>query len=206
METDNKSPREQFTAWMAEVDRDGVDTLLEDLEADGFFTAPASDKGPLACPGGLLQHSVNVCRAALMLWERIGTLDPALHREVKRDNVIVAALLHDVAQITATVPTIKRHRTATGQSESVQAFAASFATMPVGRGTKGIIWLLDGGFALDDEEIMAIRWAQGSGALNMSSDEDVRSFDAARTLTPLATLLQNAVNLATNVLDGSQPA
>ena len=51
--------KELFNAW---VKRPGAAELLAWLESTDFFEAPASTKYHGAYPGGLLEHSLNVCR------------------------------------------------------------------------------------------------------------------------------------------------
>ena len=50
----------RFETELAKVDRPGMDKLLEYIRKSDFYKAPASTKYHLACPGGLLQHSLNV--------------------------------------------------------------------------------------------------------------------------------------------------
>ena len=51
--------RALFKAW---VKRPGTEKLLAWLETTDFFEAPASTKYHGAYPGGLVEHSLNVCR------------------------------------------------------------------------------------------------------------------------------------------------
>ena len=66
MELLNRPPlpervREEFRQIFTErVKRDGATELLDWLDRNGFFTAPASSKHHLAIPGGLALHSLNV--------------------------------------------------------------------------------------------------------------------------------------------------
>ena len=69
MNIDKKANQAEFEALLRSVNRDGMDYVIEDLEKDGFFDAPASAGHHLNVPGGLCEHSLNVCRAALKVWE-----------------------------------------------------------------------------------------------------------------------------------------
>ena len=53
----------RFETELAKVDRPGMDKLLEYIRKSDFYSAPASTKFHLSCPGGLLQHSLNVLDA-----------------------------------------------------------------------------------------------------------------------------------------------
>lgn len=76
--------------------REGIDTIIEELEEDGFFTAPASSAHHSNYPGGLAQHSLNVFQMA----ERIGValLGGAGYNEIQ-NSVIIITLLHDTGKV-----------------------------------------------------------------------------------------------------------
>lgn len=59
-----------------------------------WYTAPASTKFHMACPGGLVIHSVGVCDYAM-------TLRKALMPDIAVDSVIFCALFHDIGKIYA---------------------------------------------------------------------------------------------------------
>ena len=60
--------RQLITTLLKNTGRDRIDIIIEELEADGFFTAPASGGLHSNQRGGLAQHSLNVLRMA----EKIG--------------------------------------------------------------------------------------------------------------------------------------
>lgn len=76
--------------------REGIDTVIEELEEDGFFTAPASSAHHSNYPGGLAQHSLNVLQMA----ERIGValIGGAGYNEIQ-NSVIITTLLHDTGKV-----------------------------------------------------------------------------------------------------------
>ena len=78
MKIDKDKNKEEFSSLLRSTGRDGVDYVLEDLEKGGFFEAPASAGHHLNVAGGLCQHSINTCRAALMVWEGMQKLDPSV--------------------------------------------------------------------------------------------------------------------------------
>lgn len=47
---------ERFEAEMAKIHRTGIEDLITYIRQSDFFTAPASTRFHLSCPGGLLQH------------------------------------------------------------------------------------------------------------------------------------------------------
>lgn len=54
--------KQEFLKLLEGLQREGVDKdgLWKQLTKSDFFEAPASARGPLACPGGLCAHSLNV--------------------------------------------------------------------------------------------------------------------------------------------------
>lgn len=74
--------------------REGMDLLIEKMEAIGFFEAPASGANHCHCPGGLAEHSLNVARMAETIAAKLwgdAYSDMA-------DSVLVSALLHDLGK------------------------------------------------------------------------------------------------------------
>ena len=67
MEIDKEKNKEEFESLLRSTKREGMDYVIEDLEKGGFFEAPASAGHHLNIPGGLCQHSLNVCHAGLMI-------------------------------------------------------------------------------------------------------------------------------------------
>ena len=70
--------KNEFIELLKSTQRNGVDSLIENLDKLGFFTAPASVGHHLNIPGGLFQHSMNVCKVALKLWEVMKEMKPGL--------------------------------------------------------------------------------------------------------------------------------
>ena len=98
MNIDTEKCKEEFCKLLRSTGREGVEDVIADLEEQGFFKAPASAGHHLNVEGGLALHSLNTGKAALMVWEGMKQLDPSVEREVKRDHVIIASLLHDVCK------------------------------------------------------------------------------------------------------------
>lgn len=71
--------------------RDGIQNLIDYMERSGFFSQPCSSQYHLAVEGGLAEHSLNVCRLALMLRELLAP-------EIPEGKVVVTSLLHDLGK------------------------------------------------------------------------------------------------------------
>ena len=92
MEIDVKANKEEFIELLRSTEREGVDDVIEELDALGFFTAPASCSQHLNTEGGLVEHSLNVCKVGLMLRKQMNELEPGLENEVPDDRVKIACL------------------------------------------------------------------------------------------------------------------
>ena len=195
--------KEEFIELLRSTHREGVEDLLEGLENMGFFTAPASANHHLNTEGGLVQHSLNTCKAALMVWEGMAAIEPGLEKEGERESVIIASLLHDVCKSDIYFRTVKKKKTAIGTWEDNEGYKVSYKNFPMGHGEKSVILLLCNGIALSDDEMLAIRWHMGAWGINMNSYEDQRCFDTSQKLYPLVTIIQVADKLAANIMERS---
>lgn len=204
MEIDKKKNQEEFESLLRSTKREGIDYVIEDLEKDGFFEAPASAGHHLNIPGGLCQHSLNVCHAGLMIWEGLKTLDAASAGEVKKESVILATLLHDVCKTDIYKRTIKKRKNKLGQWEDAEGYNVSYKDFPMGHGEKSVIMLLLSGLDLHDDEMLAIRWHMGAFGLNMNSYEDERCYDTARQEYPLCCIVQSADSIAAAIMETTE--
>lgn len=193
--------KEEFVELLRSTEREGVDDVIESLEEMGFFTAPASSNHHLNVEGGLLEHSLNTCKAALMVYEGMLKLEPSLAKEVKREGVIIASLLHDVCKSDIYFRSVKKRKNAIGQWEDTEGYKVSYKNFPMGHGEKSVILLLCNGLSLYDDEMLAIRWHMGAWGINMNSFEDQRCYDTSRKLYPLVSIIQVADGLAASIME-----
>ena len=198
---DTKKNQQEFVALLRSTGREGIEYVIEDLEKDGFFEAPASSGHHLNIQGGLCQHSLNVCKAGLMIWEGLKTLDPSGVNNVKRESVIIATLLHDVCKTDIYKRTVKKRKNKLGQWEDSEGYMVSYKDFPMGHGEKSVIMLLCSGLELHDDEMLAIRWHMGAWGINMNSYEDQRNYDTARQKYPLCSIIQSADSLAAAIME-----
>ncbi|MGM9803646.1 MAG: HD domain-containing protein [Muribaculaceae bacterium] len=201
MEIDVKANKEEFIRLLRSTNRDGVEDVIEELEEMGFFTAPASCAQHLNVEGGLVQHSLNVCRVALMLREQMNVFEGELKNEVPEDRVIIASLLHDVCKADIYFRTVKKRKTSIGTWEDSEGYKISYKNFPMGHGEKSVIVLMGMGLAMYDDEMLAIRWHMGAWDLAMQSSESCKNIDVARKLYPLCTLVQCADTLAAGIME-----
>ena len=193
--------KKEFIELLQTSNRHGIDDLVEELEDLGFFKAPASTKFHLNEDGGLVQHSLNVCKAALSMRKSMIELDDSLLEALPKDSVIIASLLHDTCKADIYKPTMKKEKNRFGMWCDVPGYDVDYSNFPLGHGEKSVIVLLRSGFELTDDEIMAIRWHMNAWDLPFQSYDIKSNFNKAKEICPLLSLVQAADCLASNLLE-----
>lgn len=193
--------KEEFVKLLKSTGREGVDDVIEELEHLGFFSAPASAGHHLNVEGGLVQHSLNTCKAAFAIWEGMKALEPSLDTEVKKESIIISALLHDVCKADIYKRSVKKRKNKLGQWEDCEGYKVSYKDFPMGHGEKSLVVILLSGLELYDDEMLAIRWHMGAWGLNQNSFEDVRNYDTAQKEYPLVAIIHAADVMAANVME-----
>lgn len=193
--------KKEFIDLLKTTNRQGIDELVDELEDLGFFKAPASTKFHLNEDGGLVQHSLNVCKAALSMRNSILELDDSLLEELPIDSVIIASLLHDTCKADIYKPTMKKEKNRFGMWNDVPGYDVDYSNFPLGHGEKSVIVLLRSGLEMTDDEIMAIRWHMNAWDLPFQSYDIKSNFNKAKEICPLLSLVQAADCLASNLLE-----
>jgi hypothetical protein len=194
--------KDNFRGILQNTNRTGIEKVLQKLDELGFFEAPASTKFHLSCKGGLLEHSMNVYEAAVMLREQAVKARPELEELLPLDSVAICTLLHDTCKADIYKEGILSRKNADGYWEKYLGFQVDYnAGLPLGHGEKSVIMLLSWGLELKPEEMMAIRWHMTAWDLPMQSPEHKESLNAAKAKTPLVSLVQLADGFATGLLE-----
>lgn len=193
--------KERFELELRSTNRKGVEECLAELCRLGFFAAPASTKFHLSRDGGLVEHSLNVCKVALKIRESMIALDKTLRDQLLIDSVKIAALLHDVCKSDIYHKVSKFQKNTSGRWTDVQAYDVDYYKFPLGHGEKSVIMVLQSGLQLTKEEMLAIRWHMHAWELPFQSHEAKSYLNAAQKATPLVTLIQTADALASNLLE-----
>ncbi len=177
---DDKTEAEKFKeVFRAHVHRRGSENLLNWLEVNGFFNAPASTMYHGACQGGLVAHSNNVLRRLIRL-----VTDEELRtgKQFSLETVVVVALLHDVCKIDVYQPD--------KQNPGKYKFNDPY---PFGHGEKSVLYVMKHIY-LTEEEALAIRWHMGP--YDKAAQGDTRDLSKAFEINRLAVLLYCADMLA----------
>ena len=198
---DKEAIKKEFIDLLKSTNREGVDYVLEEIERLGFFDAPASVNHHLNTEGGLTLHSLNVAKASLAVWEAMKPLEPSIENEVKRDSIIIAALLHDICKSDIYRRSVKKKRNVLGQWEDTEGYKLTYKNFPMGHGEKSLVIALYSGLELSDDEMLAIRWHMGAWGVNQHSPEDCKNYDIARKLYPLVSIIQTGDSLAASLLE-----
>lgn len=147
------SYQEDFCSLLSsQVQRHGVDKLLEWLAGTDFFRAPASTRFHGACEQGLVMHSLNVYQAFMDRFYEEGVDN--------LESVTLCTLLHDLCKANyykAGTRNVKNE--ATGQWEKVPIFNVE-DQFPYGHGEKSV-FLIERFVRLRPAEAVAIRWHMG---------------------------------------------
>ncbi len=138
-----------FRGYFNYINRPGADDLLQWMDTNGFFEAPASKRHHGAEPGGLAKHSVNVFKRLIMLNAEESERQQSLNYDL--ETVAVCGLLHDLCKIDA-------YRLTEGQQGKPEYQLTK--NFPAGHGEKSVILILQF-MHLTQEEILAIRWHMG---------------------------------------------
>ena len=146
----NKEEVEKFKGYFKLIKRAGAQQLLEWLEENGFFTAPASTKYHGNYAGGLVEHSNRV-------FERLSEMFP---QAAEAESMAIAGLLHDVCKIDAYKVETKKQKNAEGKWEDVKGYTYTNA-FPFGHGEKSV-FLIMRFMQLTFTEALAIRWHMGA--------------------------------------------
>lgn len=192
--------KNEFISLLRQTGRQGIDSVITYLDKVGFFDAPASVSRHLSYEGGLVEHSLNVRRMAVMLREQMIGMKPEMAEHLAEDSVTIAALLHDVCKANIYKKAKKWRKDEQNRWEQYDTYEADYSRFPVGHGEKSVIMLLRLGLELTNDEVIAIRWHMGAWNLPFQSYEDKCNISEASD-HPLTAVLQAADALATHILE-----
>lgn len=179
--------RERFCSLIYSTLRKNTGIVIKKLDQLGFFEAPASRSDHLPVAGGLVEHSLNVYHIATMLSQSINRLRDDIHIDV--GSLIIVSLLHDICKATRYKLNIDNK------------YEKDYTSFPVGHGEKSVIMLLQWGFELHENEILAIRYHMGPWQIALHNVEAQEDYRQACYKCPLLTILHTADTLASQILE-----
>lgn len=193
--------KEVFCNLLRSTKREGIEQVIRELDSIGYFEAPASANHHLNITGGLMEHSLNVCGAALDLRSVMLTRRPDLEESLSRESVIIASLLHDVCKSNIYRNTLVSRKNDQGYWIKEPGYAVDCSDLPLGHGEKSVIMLLSWGLKLTRDEMLAIRWHMTAWDLAFQSYEQKTNLEKARETTPLCYIVQCADSLSSGILE-----
>lgn len=138
--------KEEFIDILRQVDREGMENLIDFLNRTDFFEAPASTRFHGCFKGGLLEHSMKV-------YEILKT------KTEDSDSVKIIALLHDICKANFYKVDYRNAKNEQGVWEKVPYYTVD-DTIPYGHGEKSVMMISEF-IKLTPEERYAIRWHMG---------------------------------------------
>jgi hypothetical protein len=191
----------EFCERLRETNREGIENIIAFLEEKGFFLAPASSRFHFNSESGLLVHSLNVCDAAMDIREIAIRRDPSLEKQLPMDSVIIASLLHDVCKTDIYKPISRKLKFLMKLWPGSPTYHTDYGYLPLGHGEKSVIYLMQNGLKMSNDEIMAIRWHMGAWDISFQGGSSLGNYNKAKHLCPLVTVIQCADEMTTNIME-----
>lgn len=171
------------------IQRDGIDALLEWLQKHDFFSAPASTKYHGNYVGGLCEHSLNV-------YYELDKLNALYGCAYSDETLAIVALFHDVCKTNFYKPAVRNVKV-DGQWTTKEVWEID-DSYPLGHGEKSCI-IIQRFMQLTFEELLAIRWHMG--AFDNAVKGGDYSISKAQDKSKLLTLLQMADMAASQLVE-----
>lgn len=181
---------EEFRTLLKNINREGMDNLINFIEKTDFYTAPASTRFHGNYEGGLLEHSMKVYEILKYKVE-----NSIMEVETTDDTLKIVALLHDICKVNYYKVDYRNAKNEAGVWEKVPYYTVD-DTIPYGHGEKSVMMLTEY-IKLTSEEKYAIRWHMGF----TEPKELYNTISAAFKKYPLALLLHEADLEATYFYD-----
>lgn len=136
------------------ITRKGADKLLQWLEKQDFFTAPASTRYHLACEGGLMQHSWNVYQRL----ERLVRAEYPENSPWSDETIAICGLLHDLCKVGYYKQEMRNVKVNGNWTQ--QPYYTVDEQFPFGHGEKSV-FIAERFIRLTPEEAVTIRYHMG---------------------------------------------
>ena len=82
--------KSRFESLLTATGRKGMGNVLKELDALGFYEAPASTRFHGACPGGLLEHSLQVYDEAIIIRNAQLQMKPEVATQLPSASIAIA--------------------------------------------------------------------------------------------------------------------
>lgn len=175
----------------AHTARPGLEDLVAWLEHSDFFISPASTRFHGNYDGGLCEHSLNVYKCMMGLWEKYVRVDES------KESAAISSLLHDLCKVRMYKKGFRNRKNNDGRWEQFQTYEIE-EKFPGGHGEKSA-FIIQQFMKLTPEEYLAIRWHMGGFDSAVKGGD--RSLNAAYDNCKLAAMLHLADMEASQMLE-----
>ena len=142
-EADVLKNREEIISLLRSTGREGIDTVIEHLDANNYFTYAASKARHDSFYCGLAYHSLMVYHEAMRIYE---AEKDTTAKSVDPKSIIITTLLHDLCKL-------NRYPVLPGEKPKKMEYDRE-----KGHGRISVVNIESIGFKLTYEEALAIRW------------------------------------------------
>ena len=147
--------RDRFENLLLATGREGMSDLLKFINDSDFYSAPASSRFHGAHQGGLLEHSLQVNKDMMIIYEAFRERGRLKDGQINLHSIIIASLLHDICKVDFYKQDVRNVKT-NGVWEQVPYYTID-DKLPLGHGEKSVM-ILQQYIELTTDEIYAIRW------------------------------------------------
>lgn len=181
--------RDKFENLLLATNREGMSDLLKFINDSDFYYAPASSRFHGAHQGGLLEHSLQVNKDMMVIYDAFRERGKLKDGQINLHSIIIASLLHDICKANFYKQDVRNVKT-NGVWEQVPVYTIN-DTLPLGHGEKSVM-ILQQHIELTTDEIYAIRWHMGGFDDTAKSYAGGLQLSAALDKCPLLVMLHMA--------------
>ena len=190
-----------FTKLLSDTKRTGISNVIHVLDNTDFYVAPSSTRFHGNYAGGLLDHSLLVYALCENMFAVVSKLKPGILSSIEHESIVISSLLHDVCKCGLYRQEVKRRLNPdNNQWESYVGYNTN-DRFPIGHGDKSVIMLQEWGLSMTVDEMLAIRWHMGTWDGSAQQGMMKSSYDTAINICPLISLIQNADNMSSLMLE-----
>jgi 23S rRNA maturation-related 3'-5' exoribonuclease YhaM len=145
-----------FDEFVQQINRPGINNLIEALPGLGYFDAPSSGGYHGAKPGGNLTHSLNVTEMAMSLYE-----SHPYFMSLEPESIIICGLFHDIGKCNwHGKPQYVTNVLLSGSSSKNKPYKTNPDRLPVPHQTASVL-ILNQYISLTEDEEYAILYHNG---------------------------------------------
>ena len=193
--------RDRFENLLLATGREGMSDLIKFINDSDFYSAPASSRFHGAHQGGLLEHSLQVNKDMMVIYEAFRERGRLKDGQINLHSIIIASLLHDICKVNFYKQDVRNVKN-NGVWEQVPYYTID-DKLPLSHGEKSVM-ILQQYIELTTDEIYAIRWHMGGFDDSAKSYAGGLQLSAALDRCPLLVMLHMADLAAVYLLNNKE--